>query len=472
MKITGFPIFRIFPSFCILFTLLSDCCAVEPRNLHDFTLGLNSHRISGRDQPLLEDLGVGAPRLDLVWSEVGRTDGSVDTGSPVFQSILNAPKIIDRPLIIMCYGHPTVGGGGRVVSASGRLGFQRYALNSIQTLQSRTRLLEIWNEWDVVGMGGAPKEEGHGRVEDYVTLLKETYPVIKKAYPSAVVLGGAVAGIGDRENYLPRALNLGLLDSLDGLVIHPYIYGAPDRSERLPEKGLSLRMKKVKGWLSKYPKGTTVPIYVTELGWPTYNEGDGVSPDVQAMFMARSILLLANVPQVKGVWIYELRDGGTDPNDKECHFGLIERDGTPKPAFWVMKDLKKVLDNSKSIERMPVKASDSLVMMRLPSKEGGTRWLCWTIQPDNQWKLRISGLGKDGTAKVSPLGRFGFPDGWRDERGGAEIEIGDLPVCIESSSPNLVMESMGPVSSGRPAAAPASKVSKPSSAEIEILPSY
>jgi hypothetical protein len=193
---------------------------------------------------------------------------------------------------------------------------------------------------------------------------------------------------------------------------------------------------------------------------------------MQAKFMARSILILETDPQVKGVWIYELRDGGINPADPEHHFGIMKNDGTPKPAFWVMKDLKKVLDDSKSIERMPVKASDSLVMMRLPSKERGTRWLCWTIQPDSRWKLRITGVGREGAIKVSPLGRFGFPDGWRDEKEGAEIEIGDLPVCIESSSSKLVMESVGPVSSVSPAATPPSRVSKPSSAESEILPSY
>jgi len=313
----------------------------------------------------------------------------------------------------------------------------RYAQRSVDALKKKTRLYEVCNEWDVIGMGGVPKEEGNGRVEDYVALLRDTYHAVKQASPSAVVLGGAVAGIGDRRGYLPKALKLGLLDSLDGLVIHPYFYGAPDRSERLPEKGLSTRMKKVKGWLSKYPKGTTVPIYVTELGWPTYNEGDGVSPEVQAKFMARSILMLAENPQVHGVWIYELRDGGTNPHDPEHHFGILKSDGTPKPSFRVMKDLKKVLNESKSIETMPVKDSKEVMMMRLHSKEGGVRWLCWTIQPDTQCKLRISGLGKDEHASVCTLGKFDVPGGWRAEQDGAEIEIGDMPVCIESNSPRL-----------------------------------
>lgn len=436
-----------------LFYLLSashlEAHSSENRVLKDFSLGVNSHRVTGRDQPLLEDLGIGSPRLDLVWREVGEGDGSVDPGASALQSILNARTLIDRPLIILCYGHPSFDGGGRIVSEKGRQGFQRYALDSIAMLLPRTKLFEIWNEWDVIGMGGVPKEEGHGRVEDYVTLLKETYPVIKKAEPHSILLGGAVAGIGDRENYLPKALKLGLLDSLDGLVIHPYFYGAPEKSERIPENGLAIRLKKVKGLLSKYPKGATVPIYVTELGWPTYDQGDGVTPEVQAKFMARSIVLLAGDPQIKGVWIYELRDGGKDPDDSEQHYGLVGHDGTPKPAFWVMKDLKKILDDSQSIERSPVKASDSIVMMRLPQKNGGMRWLCWTIQPDTRWKLRISGLGKEGKARVSPLGRFGFPDGWRDHDEGADIEVSDLPVCIESSSRNLVMTPLSEVTKAR-----------------------
>ena len=411
--------------------------ATEARNLGDFNLGINTHYLTDQIDEHLTALGIGNTRIDLNWKRISDSHGAIRTTKSEYQSILQAPILITNPLVILDYGHPAFDGGGRIVSDKGREAFVRYAVSSVDLLKSRTKFYEVWNEWDVVGVGDVPEEEGNGRVEDYVALLKETYPALKKASPSVVVLGGAVAGIGDRRGYLPRALKFGLLDSLDGLVIHPYFYGAQDRSERLPEKGLSTRMKKVKEWMSKYPKGTTVPIYVTELGWPTYNEGDGVSPDLQAKFMARSILMLADDPQIKGVWIYELRDGGTNPHDPEHHFGILKSDRTPKPAFWVMKDLKKVLNESKSIETMPVKDSKEVMNMRLKGKEGGVRWLCWTIQTNTRSKLRISGLGKEDHASLCTLGKFDVPGGWRAEQDGADIEVGDMPVCIESTSPRL-----------------------------------
>lgn len=429
MKMTHIPILRLLTVFCILFPLLSNCHAVDPRNLRDFTLGLNSHRISGRDQPLLENLRLESPRIDFLWSEAGRTDGSVDTAKPVFQSILNSPKIINNSVIILCYGHPAYGQGNNrnnITTDKGRDGYVKYALAIVSTLVPKTRIYEVWNEW------GA-------RVEDYVLLLKNTYQAIKKSYPNSIILGGAVRGVGDIDDYLPKALNMGILDDLDGLVIHPYFYGLPNKANRIPEKGVKIQLNKIKEWLNKYPKGARVPLYLTELGWPTYNAEDGVSPDVQAKFMARSVLLLATNSKIKGVWIYELRDGGTDPLDKECHFGLLKNDGTPKPAFWVMKDLKMVLDESKSIETMPMRGSKEVMMMRLQGKEGGVRWLCWTIQPNTQCKFRISGLGKEEHVSVCTLGKFDFPGGWRDEKEGAEIEVGDMPVCIESPSINLIL---------------------------------
>jgi hypothetical protein len=340
-------------------------------------------------------------------------------------------------LVILDYGHPAFDGGGRIVSDKGREAFDRYAVSSVDLLKSRSQLYEVWNEWNVQGMGGTPPEEGSGHPEDYVKLLKSVYLGLKSKVPSLEILGGATAEIGEREHYMEQILRLGCLDYMDGLSVHPYFYGDSSKERRIPENGLTLRIKKLYEWLAKYPKGTTIPIYVTELGWPTYEKDDGVSPEVQAKFMVRSILLLAVKPQIKGVWIYELRDGGTDPKDKECHFGLISRDGTPKPSFWAMKDLKKVLDESKSIETMTVKDSKEVMIMRLKGKEGGVRWLCWTIQSDTQCKFRISGLGKEEHASVSLLGKFGFPGGWRDEKDGAEIEVGDMPVCIESTSPNL-----------------------------------
>ena len=70
--------------------------------------------------------------------------------------------------------------------------------------------------------------------------------------------------------------------------------------------------------------------------------------------MVRSILLFALEPQVKGVWVYELRDGGSDAANREYHFGVVTRDGKPKAAYYALKDLVSLFRDAKSIERLRV----------------------------------------------------------------------------------------------------------------------
>ena len=105
-------------------------------------------------------------------------------------------------------------------------------------------------------------------------LLESCYHLLNKAVPDAVVLGRAMGGIGDRDDYLPKALKAGLLDYCDGLSIHPYFYGAETPEARLPENAILERLNKLKAWLSDYPGGAQKPLYATEMGSPTYG-GDG-----------------------------------------------------------------------------------------------------------------------------------------------------------------------------------------------------
>jgi hypothetical protein len=65
--------------------------------------------------------------------------------------------------------------------------------------------------------------------------------------------------------------------------------------------------------------------------------------------VARSLITIRSLPYVKGAWLYNFTDctvkeGGVwHPDFTEDNFGLVKRDSTPKPAYWVLRDVAEVI---------------------------------------------------------------------------------------------------------------------------------
>lgn len=401
--------------------------ADSARDLEDFILGFNTHKVQERNQPLLRDLGARSLRVDLFWNPISNDQGKVHTAHPVFQALAEAPGVYDPLLVILGYGHRAFLDSGRPVTAESRGAFVDYAVSSVGRLHGRTTFYEIWNEWNVVGMGHTPSEEGAGQAGDYVRLLEEAYGVLKKQFPEITVLGGATGGIGNEDGYMPKAIQAGMLQWLDGLSIHPYFYGA-DGEKRLPEIAIATRLGQLHDWLRADSLHRDVPLYVTELGWPTYGEPHGVSYKEQACFMVRSILLFACDPQVKGVWLYEFRDGGTNPKDREHHFGVIKADGTPKPAFYAMRSLIPLLRDARSLRRVANSANDRVVTMVLTMKDGADIWAVWSVFPGEEWVMENSG----GRMIPVPFSLSGSRD-VEINRLPSRFIVGNEPVFLRSS---------------------------------------
>ena len=196
----------------------------------------------------------------------------------------------------------------------------------------RLAALEIWNE---------PNEPDHrflispdnGR--SYAGLLRAAYPRIKRAAPDLPVLGGAMA-FSDQE-WVERLYKLGAGDSFDGLSLHPYNEWRDPDDPWKPE------------W-RKYTFLTGVPamhellrthgdghkaLWLTEFGFSSCGNGDGwcVSEQQQADYVADSLRIVRGWDFVAAAVVYNLRNKGSDPTDREHQFGLLRHDFTPKPAY-------------------------------------------------------------------------------------------------------------------------------------------
>ena len=83
----------------------------------------------------------------------------------------------------------------------------------------------------------------------------------------------------------------------------------------------------------------SVPIHVTEHGWPT---GAGRSPEMQAQVLEHVVRTIHRLRSTLGITHYEffmLRDADSTRSEMGYQWGLLRHDYTPKPAFEMFRRL-------------------------------------------------------------------------------------------------------------------------------------
>ena len=74
------------------------------------------------------------------------------------------------------------------------------------------------------------------------------------------------------------------------------------------------------------------PVWVTESGFPAL-PASAVTDEVQGRWLTQSFDAIFSLDYVPVVFWYNFREKGTDPDDWEHNYGLIEYDWTIKPAY-------------------------------------------------------------------------------------------------------------------------------------------
>jgi len=148
---------------------------------------------------------------------------------------------------------------------------------------------------------------------------------------------------GRRQQWLPAIAmaDPGLLRLIDGVAVHPYVFGTPGADTSIP---LPFRFERVNAIASELTAlgAPRVPVWLTEIGWSTCDKRpDCGSEQEQAQRIADVFTRVRRRPlsdRVRAVFIYHLHDfPGRARSDREGWYGLLRLNGSRKPAWSVVR---------------------------------------------------------------------------------------------------------------------------------------
>jgi hypothetical protein len=303
-----------------------------------FIVGVGTHSMNNAGQSLrsldlASQAGVTSVRDDAFWSTAEPAPNQLRI-IPQWRAWLSTAKGLNMsPVMILGYGVPFTG-GAKPRTPKVKIPYLNYVDYITRQLGNPVKFYEVWNEWDLDGATD-PR-----LTEDYVALVRDAAPIIRKNNPQAKVLAGAVTSAGIRGGFVDRMVAAGVLKYADGLSLHPYVHcaGAGDNT---PEGWI--------GWMRDLDRsistqaGRPVPLYLTEMSWPSHTGHCGFSVKRQAAYLARAYFLIRTLPNVKGMWWYDLINDGESRSQQEHNFGLLNVDLSAKPAYSVLKAISPYL---------------------------------------------------------------------------------------------------------------------------------
>lgn len=284
------------------------------------------------DLDAMAESGATWVRLDLDWSWVERTRGAPDWDA-TDTAVGLAREAGLRVLLLVAYtpAWARPAGTDDKTPPTDPADFAAFAGRAVERYGDTVDAWEVWNEPNLDSFW-RPRPDP----DAYARLLVETTAAIRAVDADAFVLSGGLAPAADTvdgaewepERFLTAVAAAGALDDVDAVGIHPYSFPAlPDGGEpwnlfgRLP----ALAELAVDG------AGRSLPLWLTEYGFPTGDHPRAVTEAVQAEGIVAAIVGAQATPGIGPLFVYADRD--RDEEADPGGFGVRDVDGTPKPAW-------------------------------------------------------------------------------------------------------------------------------------------
>lgn len=293
-----------------------------------------NHEEVERSAKLISEAGIDAVRLDLSWSTV-QPENEDEYNWGDYDYLIGVSKRYGFDLLpILDYSTSwastvTVEQGHDQVTAPPVP--EKYAWFAYKAAERYKHDIPAWEIWNEPNSSGAWYPAPDPAL--YADVLKNAYLAIKYADPEAsVVLGGlasAWSGIMPPEQFLQGVYDAGGGPYFDAVGRHPYASGLLD------VYALNRQLEDLRTVMLDNGDSSK-PIWLTEFGNSAVPAA-AVTDQTQATWLTQSLDEFASLDYVPVVFWYNFREKGTDPNDYEHNFGLVESDWTIKPAYEAYK---------------------------------------------------------------------------------------------------------------------------------------
>jgi hypothetical protein len=302
----------------------------------DSPFGFSTHFGQGWDpawMDLLTRIGVRWYRDEIGWGGVEQQKGTLAAPPGALAWAERGQELGLELLLILDYANENYDGGDYPVSAEARAGFARYSATMAEALRGTSRWFEVWNEW----CGGCGMGTRKGKPEEYGPLYLAAAEAVRAANPDAQIvgIGGEYGGKEDVARTLGLMMRDGAGAAMDGFSIHPYHYPG------LPGAAFGEHLALARDEAAR-AAGKPLPLWITEIGWPTHMGGNGSSFLHQARCLVRMYTLALGTPGVERVFWYDLKDDGTALTYNEANFGVVHNQDyqlAPKPAYAALAQL-------------------------------------------------------------------------------------------------------------------------------------
>jgi Cellulase (glycosyl hydrolase family 5) len=331
---------------------------------------------------------------------------------------------------------PGAGGGSAPTNASD---FAAFAAAVTARYSGKLAAVEVWNEENAGYRFWEPSLGGDAAA--YGQLLSKAHDSVVATDPSMPV---AFGGCTFDPQIIPGAIQFetsafaatpGLSTKFELFAIHAYELYPPVSP---PEYGSTTETPLVdkieeQAWLLSKHSASDVPIWITEIGWPT-STSTGLDDAEQARYLVRATILAAWAGADATFWWTLM--SGPDPNafPPEDGFGILNDDGlgapdggnpdsglgTPKRAYVALKALLSTVGArwpsvaAPAVEGLP---SDGFAIA-FRGTDAGTIVALWTVSST----ATVTVTGAKGTV----LGILGTPQGSADQG----FAIGPDPVYV------------------------------------------
>jgi beta-xylosidase len=243
------------------------------------------------------------------------------------------------------------------------------------------RYWQVWNEPNIHPFW-QPVEDPSA----YGRLLQTTVQAFRAAVPDRKVVMGGMAyfsQMGKRGGLMLESLgNAGAFPLVDVVAYHPYT----DVPEGDPTAGgLASVVERMRILNTRLRAAQVNQIWATEWGWSTY-PGPKVWQTIideatQGEYLLRRLSLMMDADFDKVFWFALMdMDDRADPRDR--YYGLITRDGRPKPAFKALKNFLAITGDRLEPVALPMPVAEPNQASAWRRADGATLMFFWGPRAD------------------------------------------------------------------------------------------